>query len=472
MANLTCKNCGSHEFSRKEGVYYCKRCNQRYVAKSSSAKKSTSDVKKVVSAARKYDASKAPSENVDVIARTAATAAVAVAKRAKNTKSNKAVTVLLVVLLVALVGVLVFGYFQGWFDKLLPNGGGSGGGGGSGNVGVVTGDLSIHFLMLGNKYTGDCIYVKAGDCDVLIDAGSRTSSSNTIKQYLSSYVSDGRLEYVIATHADQDHIAAFPGVFAAYETGTIIDFSQVKKEKETPTPTSVLGKYYAARDEEVAEGAVHKTASSLFEDGLPKVDEDGNAANVFTLSQSVWFEVLYNYYYDNQSTDENNHSVVVMFHHGERKFLLSGDLEKDGEERLAQRYGNEIANVQLFKAGHHGSYTSGTAVLLALLRPQICVVSCCAGNDEYTQNPERQFPSQDFINRIAPYTDKVYVTTLGAVDCLAEEYKSQQYGPMNGNVVVNSKESEIEVVCSASDALLKDTAWFLANRTMPSAWAN
>ena len=28
---------------------------------------------------------------------------------------------------------------------------------------IVGSDLSIHFLMLGNEYTGDCTYIKVGD---------------------------------------------------------------------------------------------------------------------------------------------------------------------------------------------------------------------------------------------------------------------------------------------------------------------
>ena len=48
-------------------------------------------------------------------------------------------------------------------------------------VGVyVSGDLEIHFLELGNKYTGDCTYINAGGIDILIDAGSKTSSIPTI----------------------------------------------------------------------------------------------------------------------------------------------------------------------------------------------------------------------------------------------------------------------------------------------------
>lgn len=73
---------------------------------------------------------------------------------------------------------------------------------------IVTDELSIHFLMLGNKYSGDCTLIKAGDTEILIDAGSRQSSASTIVEYVNNYCTDGILEYVIATHADQDHIAS------------------------------------------------------------------------------------------------------------------------------------------------------------------------------------------------------------------------------------------------------------------------
>ena len=48
----------------------------------------------------------------------------------------------------------------------------------------VSGELQIHFLELGNANTGDCVYIKAGDTDILIDAGSRTNSVDTIDAYL------------------------------------------------------------------------------------------------------------------------------------------------------------------------------------------------------------------------------------------------------------------------------------------------
>ena len=72
----------------------------------------------------------------------------------------------------------------------------------------VSGNLSFHFMELGNKYTGDCTYIKAGDIDILIDAGSRYDSASTIANYIDDYVTDGKIEYVIATHAHEDHIGA------------------------------------------------------------------------------------------------------------------------------------------------------------------------------------------------------------------------------------------------------------------------
>ncbi|MBR2070860.1 MAG: hypothetical protein IJ981_05465, partial [Clostridia bacterium] len=64
-----------------------------------------------------------------------------------------------------------------------------------------TEELQIHFLELGNKYTGDCTLIKVGDTEVLIDAGSRKNSAVAIKEYVDKFCTDGVLEYVIATHA-------------------------------------------------------------------------------------------------------------------------------------------------------------------------------------------------------------------------------------------------------------------------------
>jgi hypothetical protein len=62
--------------------------------------------------------------------------------------------------------------------------------------GVNYPDFQIHFMTLGNEYAGDSIYIKAGNNDILIDAGSRSGSSSTTLAYMDKYVKDKKLEQI------------------------------------------------------------------------------------------------------------------------------------------------------------------------------------------------------------------------------------------------------------------------------------
>ena len=330
---------------------------------------------------------------------------------------------------------------------------------------LALGDLSIHFIELGNKYTGDSIYIKAGETDILIDAGSRYDSATAITQYVDQYVTDGKLEYVIATHADQDHISAFvstasrEGVLEHYDVGTIIDFPRTNK---TGGDASVIGRYRAARDAAVERGAVHYTALQCFE----KTD---GASNAFQLADNIEMEILYNKYYTSYSSDENNYSVCMMINQGDNHFLFTGDLEEDGEKALVEYYGDSLPECVLYKAGHHGSATSSTPELMAAIKPQYVVVCCCCGSSEYTDNNLTQFPTQDFINNVAPYTENIYVTSMAVASVPKDEWSSNgQVKSMNGNIVISVSRSVVSVQCSGDNRVLKDTEWFAQNRTWPS----
>ena len=182
-------------------------------------------------------------------------------------------------------------------------------------------------------------------------------------------------------------------------------------------------------------------------------------------------EILYNYYYDHDTNDENDYSVCIMFHHGDDKhFLFTGDLEEHGEEHLVEYYNQHhggLPKCELYKGGHHGSKTSSTTELLNQIQPKKVCVCCCAGTTEFGANVGNEFPTQAFIDRIAPYTQEVYVTTL-----FPDIQASNPTWTMNGNIVVTSSKRGVEVECSNNNRILKETEWFINNRTMPSAWAS
>ena len=324
----------------------------------------------------------------------------------------------------------------------------------SGGSSVIEEDLSIHFLELGNQYTGDCTLIKVGDTEVLIDAGSRKGSAATLVPYIRQYCTDGVLEYVIATHAHQDHIAGFvgtsnaKGIFESFVCETIIDYtlsnstSQIRKEYES---------YRAA---EVAAGATHYTVLECW-------NNENGAKRSYELGAGVTMNFLYQKYYEQTTGDENDYSVCMLLSQGDNHYLFTGDLEHNGEKSLVEN--NDLPRCKLFKAGHHGSPTSSTTELLSVIQPEIVCVCCCCGSDEYTDNVANMFPSQAFVDRIAPYTDKVYVTTVMKND-------GKSYTSMNGNIVVYTENGKIKVRCSNNDTLFKDTDWFQKNRTTPNAW--
>ena len=316
--------------------------------------------------------------------------------------------------------------------------------------------IDINFLELGNKYTGDCTFIKAGDTDILIDAGSRNGSASTISAFVDTYCTDGKLEYVIATHAHQDHIAGFVGTNSAegilkhYKIGTLIDFSQ------TNATSAVYNNYVSLRDEKVTSGDIehHYYANEC-------VKEENGAKKIYDLAPGITMEILDQKYYYEKSSDENDHSVCTLFSQGNNHYLFTGDLEEKGEASLVAL--NDLPEVELFKGGHHGSYTANTDTLLNVIKPKTICICCCAGSDEYTSNEDNMFPAQAAVNRMAKWTDKIYVTTV-----VSDNEKG--YASMNGNINFHSDKGELYVVTgSNNNTILKETDWFRNKRTWPSA---
>lgn len=115
------------------------------------------------------------------------------------------------------------------------------------------------------------------------------------------------------------------------------------------------------------------------------------------------FRIVYPY---GPGEGANNDSLVLYAEIGAKKWLFTGDLEKEGEEMLLERY---QFHVDVLKVGHHGSNTSTTEAFLHMLRPTYAVISA-GKNNRYGH------PNSEVISLLKAEGAVIYRTDLeGAI---------------------------------------------------------
>jgi competence protein ComEC len=212
-------------------------------------------------------------------------------------------------------------------------------------------DLRVSFLDVGE---GDAVFIQKGNKQVLIDGGP---SPQAIGIELSRQMPfwDRTIDLLVMTHPHQDHLAGLVEVLRRYRVGQVL---------------------YAPQD----------YASPLYDEWLRIIDEKGidsslaRAGQSIIVSEGAVMKILHppEKLMAGTESDIDNNSVVLLLSFGDVSFLLTGDIMIDAERELI-RGRADIAG-DILKAAHHGSDTSTTPEFLAVVSPQVAVISCGAGN--------------------------------------------------------------------------------------------
>lgn len=225
---------------------------------------------------------------------------------------------------------------------------------------------------------GDGILVTHGFTQVLIDAGPDGKVLDCLRHYMPFW--DKNIEVVVATHAHQDHIGGMPSVFRQFQIGSLMltgqtnrsdDFKQFRasvrelREKGTVLSTPRLGKQIIVNQ------------NVRFYVIWPEKDDMLEKTFLYDLTEtelSAYFEEKVA-----QEDRANDGSIALLLEYGEFSFLSMADVELASEQTLLAHH--LIKDIDVLKAGHHGSKTSSSAPFLADIRPELTIISCGQDND-------------------------------------------------------------------------------------------
>lgn len=222
--------------------------------------------------------------------------------------------------------------------------------------------LRVDFIDVGQ---GDGILLETEEQVILVDGGS-TQIKKLGEQRLEPLLKSRgirTIDMVFVSHGDQDHIS---GLIWLLEEDTGIEISRLF------LPFPGKGEEVYEKLESVAEKRGVRT--------------DYICAGDFVQSGKLSLSCLYPYR-DTLSSDRNDHSEVLLAEYGDFSMLLMGDLGAEGEAEIAEQW-DENRQVQILKAGHHGSSTSSSEQFLDTVNPRIAVLSYGKDNSYGHPHPE------------------------------------------------------------------------------------
>lgn len=254
---------------------------------------------------------------------------------------------------------------------------------------TVKSKLQVHYIDVGQ---GDSILIESGEDTLLIDCGE-IGKDDIVKAYLEKQ-GITQIDYVVGTHPHSDHIGCMDKIVESYDIGEFI----MSHLDESDVPTT---KYF------------ERLMKAMETKGLAVTEaETGRVFNIGDAQCEIIAPCSDDY------SNANNYSVGIIVRHGENSFIFTGDAEESAEKEMIDS--GRLVDIDVYKAGHHGSDTSSSEEFLEIIKPDIAVISCGEGNSY-------GHPCDITLENLSKYTDKVYRTDL------------------NGTIVITSDGKELSV---------------------------
>ena len=283
--------------------------------------------------------------------------------------------------------------------------------------------FTSYFIDVGQA---DSALVVCDGAAMLIDGGN-VADSNLIYAFLKKH-GISRLDYIVATHAHEDHVGGLAGALNYAAAGVALCPVTEYDSEAFRNFVKYLGK----------------------QDISITVPAPGDSFKLGSADFTVLGPVR-------ASDEQNNMSIVMKITYGHTSFLFTGDAERAEEADILEA-GYDLSATVL-KVGHHGSATSTTYPFLREIMPQYAVISCGKGN-------QYGHPDENTLSRLRDADVTVYRTdVLGDITCVSDGENVGFSVERNAGSVSNPKLAITAAIAATADPTMPASA----DPTMPAS---
>lgn len=234
--------------------------------------------------------------------------------------------------------------------------------------------LSIHMIDVDQ---GESILIITPNNKTILIDGGEGYQSRKVKSYLTKHRVK-KIDLLIATHPHSDHIGGLSDIINNFKVEKIF----MPKKIHT---------------------------STTFEKLLNTIQNKKLNVNNPKLNTTIEFDKDIKLHFLGPVTDYGQNlnlwSIVFRLDFKNKSFLFTGDMEKEAENDLINKYGKEYLKANVLKVGHHGSNTSSSKAFLRYTDPEVAIIS--VGNNNPYGHPHR-----DIIERLENHGILIYRTDI------------------------------------------------------------
>ena len=260
-------------------------------------------------------------------------------------------------------------------------------------------NVTIKFIDVGQ---GEAILIALPEKTMLIDAGP-TGSAPKIAQVLQELGRD-KIDYLVATHPDEDHIGGMADVISNTQIGTIYAPNKTNN-------TATYRKFLAA----IQNNNLQITLAE--------------AGTIIDQTDDYKLEILWPKK-DANFPDTNDYSIIIKLTVGNKTFLFTGDAPTNAI------LNSNPGHIDVLKVSHHGSRTGTTEVLIHKLSPTYAVLS-------YAVDNSYGHPMQSVLNALHKHSVEVWGTGAnGTITITCDDTTIDISSEKNGTVVAPTSQEK------------------------------